>query len=70
MSFEPGDVVQLKSGGPLMTVDHVGPQHMMGDEEVVWCVWFERVASRQERQEATFKPTSLVKASRPQAAVY
>ena len=24
MEFEPGDVVQLKSGGPVMTVEHIG----------------------------------------------
>jgi len=32
-SFEVGDVVQLKSGGPVMTVSKVEPP-------VVTCVWF------------------------------
>ena len=31
-TFKPGDVVQLKSGGPTMTVDAVG--------DVVGCKWF------------------------------
>jgi uncharacterized protein YodC (DUF2158 family) len=62
MSFEPDDVVQLKSGGPLMTVEQVGEAAMTG-EETVWCVWFEKVSSRQVRQEATFRPTSLEKSS-------
>ncbi|MFT9096338.1 MAG: DUF2158 domain-containing protein [Gluconobacter cerinus] len=62
MSFEPGDTVQLKSGGPLMTVEQVGKTAMTG-ENTVWCVWFEKVGSRQLRQEATFRPTSLEKSS-------
>lgn len=62
MSFEPGDTVQLKSGGPLMTVEQVGKAAMTG-EDTVWCVWFEKVGSRQARQEATFRPTSLEKSS-------
>jgi uncharacterized protein YodC (DUF2158 family) len=62
MSFEAGDVVQLKSGGPLMTVEQVGKGGMTG-EDTVWCVWFEKVGNRQTRQEATFRPTSLEKSS-------
>lgn len=62
MSFEPGDTVRLKSGGPLMTVEQVGKAGMTG-EDTVWCVWFEKVGSRQARQEATFRPTSLEKSS-------
>lgn len=61
MSFEPGDVVQLKSGGPVMTVEEVG-QDMAG-EDTVWCVWFEKVANRQAKQQDTFRPVSLTKAS-------
>lgn len=33
-SFNVGDVVQLKSGGPKMTVKSAG-------KETVWCVYFE-----------------------------
>ena len=62
MNFEPGDTVQLKSGGPLMTVEQVGKAGMTG-EDTVWCVWFEKVGSRQVRQQATFRPTSLQKSS-------
>lgn len=62
MSFEAGDVVQLKSGGPVMTVEQVGKGGMTG-EDTVWCVWFEKVGNRQTRQEATFRPTSLEKSS-------
>lgn len=34
-----GDVVRLKSGGPNMTVNHIGPQYD-GGEDRVWCEWF------------------------------
>jgi uncharacterized protein YodC (DUF2158 family) len=35
MEFKPGDVVQLKSGGPRMTI-----QTLNGDSAT--CVWFEK----------------------------
>ncbi|MGA9057478.1 MAG: DUF2158 domain-containing protein [Terriglobia bacterium] len=34
-----GDVVQLKSGGPRMTVSEVG--RSMGGVPTAWCDWFE-----------------------------
>jgi uncharacterized protein YodC (DUF2158 family) len=37
-TFKPGDVVQLKSGGPKMTVDHVDKDHL--DKERCFCQWF------------------------------
>jgi uncharacterized protein YodC (DUF2158 family) len=33
MQFQVGDVVQLKSGGPRMTVERI-------DQEIVYCSWF------------------------------
>jgi uncharacterized protein YodC (DUF2158 family) len=47
MDFEPGDVVQLKSGGPLMTVEVIDKDGMTG-RDAVFCVWFEKVGNRQE----------------------
>lgn len=35
-----GDVVVLKSGGPLMTVKEVG-RDSMSDKTLVWCTWFD-----------------------------
>jgi uncharacterized protein YodC (DUF2158 family) len=32
---KPGDVVQLKSGGQVMTIDS------LTDSQTAWCVWFE-----------------------------
>lgn len=55
MSFEPGDVVLLKSGGPLMTVNKVAKD--MGGVEKVWCDWFEKTSLKH----GTFSPASLEK---------
>lgn len=41
MEFNPGDVVQLKSGGPSMTIESV-------NDGIALCVWFEK--SRQNRE--------------------
>ena len=38
MSFKVGDTVQLKSGGPGMTVTRIGTA---AGEPMVWCAWFE-----------------------------
>lgn len=54
--WEVGDVVQLKSGGPQMTVERIW-------EEDVECVWFD---DKRVIQRATFikalvaKPTSMI----------
>lgn len=49
MQFQTGDVVQLKSGGPKMTVS------TLKDGEV-WCVWFDKDNAPQSR---VFKPEVL-----------
>lgn len=36
-TFKPGDVVRLKSGGPLMTVELA---HQSGGRHIVNCIWF------------------------------
>lgn len=41
MKFEVGDIVQLKSGGPKMTVASIGPQSSLGGKDYVWCKWFD-----------------------------
>lgn len=41
-SFNKGDTVQLKSGGPVMTVEDVGEYTMSaGISDGVKCVWFD-----------------------------
>jgi uncharacterized protein YodC (DUF2158 family) len=50
-TFKPGDVVQLRSGGPKMTV--AGPGMTLGQQ----CYWF----SGDELKCADFPPDALVK---------
>ena len=63
MDFQPGDLVQLKSGGPVMTVEQVS--EVMTGGQGVWCIWFEKVGNRQVAQRETFPPVTLEKATRP-----
>ena len=57
--FQPGELVQLKSGGPSMTVEQVGKDTF--DQDTVWCTWFEKVGNRNELQRQTFLPVVLQK---------
>jgi len=41
MSIKVGDEVQLKSGGPVMTVQQMGDYTPEGPEDGVLCVWFD-----------------------------
>lgn len=54
MSFKIGDTVQLKSGGPLMTV------HAMDGAQAT-CVWFEKA----ERKEGVFSQETLELVNKP-----
>lgn len=53
-AFKEGDVVQLKSGGPHMTVTDIAPD-MAGDMKV-YCTWF---GERNEQKHSQFKPATL-----------
>ena len=64
MEFKPGDLVRLKSGGPLMTVEQVGEKALTGGE-AVWCVWFEKVGNKQEAKRDDFPPVVLERSSKP-----
>jgi uncharacterized protein YodC (DUF2158 family) len=37
--FQVGDVVRLKSGGPEMTIDHIGK---FGGTKKASCIWFDK----------------------------
>lgn len=50
--LKPGDLVQLRSGGPIMTVDAVG------DGGKVRCEWFD---DKDVAQSKIFSATSLIK---------
>jgi uncharacterized protein YodC (DUF2158 family) len=52
MHFQIGDVVQLKSGGPYMTIEN------FSDGGNAFCVWFDGT----ERKTGSFNPRTLMKA--------
>jgi uncharacterized protein YodC (DUF2158 family) len=54
-SFKVGDIVQLKSGGPKMTVDEIRVPFNQSEPDI-HCVWF--AGSKRER--AAFSPDTLV----------
>ena len=60
MSFRIGEVVNLKSGGPSMTVVEVGSYETMGLEAGVHCVWFEG-----SRKRTPFSTLIHAQASKP-----
>lgn len=49
-----GDVVRLKSGGPVMTVTTVGERY---GTPTIWCTWFDQKGN----QTGTFPPAALRK---------
>jgi len=58
--IQKGDVVQLKSGGPRMTVQDIGDYGFSGDPiNGALCVWFEK----NKAEEKVFDITVLVKAA-------
>jgi uncharacterized protein YodC (DUF2158 family) len=54
--FKPGDIVQLKSGGPPMTVaTKASPRS--GEAEAYWCEWFKGASKESAHfHEETLKP--------------
>jgi uncharacterized protein YodC (DUF2158 family) len=41
--FQKGDVVQLKSGGPVMTIEDIGEYGMPGSTHTqAKCIWFDK----------------------------
>ncbi|KOX63847.1 hypothetical protein AA303_17255 [Pseudomonas psychrophila] len=59
--FQKGDVVQLKSGGPKMTIQDLGDYGPTGPEDGASCVWFEK----DKRQDCVFDVDVLKKPSTP-----
>jgi len=56
MAFSVGDVVQLKSGGPKMTVSRQDESNSRS----LWCVWFD---DEQSTQAACFNDVVLKKSA-------
>jgi uncharacterized protein YodC (DUF2158 family) len=53
--FKVGDVVQLKSGGPLMTVHNIADYSHIGPNPGLLCVWFDNA----KRVEDVFDPRAV-----------
>jgi uncharacterized protein YodC (DUF2158 family) len=62
MAFRIGDVVKLKSGGPLMTVTN--PGSTTGEHAVVSCSWFDGTTPHA----SVFPPDTLEIVENPQGS--
>lgn len=51
--FKVGDTVQLKSGGPIMTVTEVGDEYGVTK---VFCSWFD---DKKKQEHSSFQPETL-----------
>jgi uncharacterized protein YodC (DUF2158 family) len=56
--FAAGDTVELKSGGPTMTIDWIGPQFEGSSTPGGMCAWFDQKMNPQHKW---FPLTSLKK---------
>ena len=56
--FQQGDLVQLKSGGPAMTIDRIAPTGTRDNRPMATCSWFD---DKQKRNTETFELHSLQK---------
>jgi uncharacterized protein YodC (DUF2158 family) len=54
-AFKEGDVVQLRSGGPRMTIKGIGKYGMVAKEDNALCEWFDGA----KRNEHVFELHSL-----------
>ena len=55
MDLKPGDVVQLKSGGPKMTISKIGKFAGAPVRITAVCEWFDGA----KKEKALFEPTSI-----------
>ena len=62
-NFQVGENVRLKCGGPLMTIESLDVEHQGGTTQGAWCVWFESVRGKRQKQKEWFALTSLNKES-------
>jgi uncharacterized protein YodC (DUF2158 family) len=61
--FQKGDVVQLKSGGPTMTIQDIGDFTSSGIQDGALCVWFDG----KKKYSEVFDRSVLRKYTQPQA---
>lgn len=60
IEFKVGDIVMLKSGGPLMTVNNIG-QYNYADYDSAQCDWFIQDKAPWKKDEGVFPLHSLKK---------
>jgi uncharacterized protein YodC (DUF2158 family) len=65
VTFQPGDTVQLVSGGPLMTVGSVPDQNDPMSDGMISCQWFDKGKKHEDR----FYPAALKKAEKARPTV-
>jgi uncharacterized protein YodC (DUF2158 family) len=58
--FKNGDVVQLKSGGPKMTINNIG-KYNYADYDSANCDWFTQEKAPWKKEDGIFPLTSLKK---------
>lgn len=69
--FAEGDTVQLKSGsGPIMVIESLGVQRQGSETQGAWCVWFEKIKGKQQKQTAWFAFSSLKKVDPNQESAF
>jgi len=61
MDFKVGDVVELKSGGPKMTIEKIAPRNSTDSENVIHCVWFDNYQGNEQLKRETFVTETLIK---------
>ncbi|MEY9191859.1 DUF2158 domain-containing protein [Bradyrhizobium ottawaense] len=54
-TFKPGNVVQVKTGGPLMNLVSIGTYASLGNARGAKCVWFEK----DKKQDGVFALVNL-----------
>ena len=65
-NFQIGENVQLKCGGPWMTIESFDVEHQGSTAQGAWCVWFENVKGKRQKQKEWFALTSLNKKNEDQ----
>ena len=56
--FKAGDTVELKSGGPKMTIDRIGKKFASESHNSAYCSWFDE---KKKQEHGWFALTSLKK---------
>ncbi len=67
--FKAGDVVQLRSGGPNMTIERIGKERVSSSTDAARCVWFEGEGAKRKQVAAYFEFVTLRLADNDEPAI-